>query len=51
LVIAEGHVVAEVTEAVRRAVVAAVQGYGLEVTAVNVTVDDIELGTAPSTEA
>jgi len=51
LVIAEGHVVAEVTEAVRAAVVAAVQGYGLEVAAVNVKVDDIELGTAPAAGA
>ncbi|MGW0431089.1 Asp23/Gls24 family envelope stress response protein [Micromonospora sp. NPDC003197] len=51
LVIAEGHVVAEVTEAVRVAVVTAVQGYGLTVTAVNVKVDDIELGTAPAAGA
>ncbi|MEW2144536.1 Asp23/Gls24 family envelope stress response protein [Micromonospora vinacea] len=43
LVIDAGHVVADVTEAVRAAVIDAVEKYGLTVTQVNVTVDDIEL--------
>ncbi|MGI5523514.1 Asp23/Gls24 family envelope stress response protein [Micromonospora sp. CA-259024] len=43
LVIDSGHVVADVTEAVRAAVIEAVEKYGLTVTQVNVTVDDIEL--------
>jgi uncharacterized alkaline shock family protein YloU len=43
LVIDAGHVVADVTEAVRAAVIEAVEKYGLTVTQVNVTVDDIEL--------
>lgn len=43
LVITAGHVVAEVTEAVRAKVAEAVATYGLQATAVNVTVDDIEL--------
>lgn len=48
LVISAGHVVAEVTEAVRAKVIEAVEGYGLTVTAVNVKIDDIELkGTEP----
>ncbi|WP_030488082.1 Asp23/Gls24 family envelope stress response protein [Micromonospora chokoriensis] len=43
LVIEAGHIVADVTEAVRVAVIEAVEKYGLTVTGVNVTVDDIEL--------
>ncbi|GLZ59029.1 MULTISPECIES: Asp23/Gls24 family envelope stress response protein [Micromonospora] len=43
LVIDAGHVVTDVTEAVRAAVIEAVEKYGLTVTQVNVTVDDIEL--------
>ncbi|MEU7755332.1 Asp23/Gls24 family envelope stress response protein [Micromonospora sp. NPDC049101] len=43
LVIDAGHVVADVTEAVRATVIEAVEKYGLTVTQVNVTVDDIEL--------
>ncbi|MET7865662.1 Asp23/Gls24 family envelope stress response protein [Micromonospora taraxaci] len=43
LVIDAGHVVVDVTEAVRVAVIEAVEKYGLTVTQVNVTVDDIEL--------
>ncbi len=42
LVIDSGHVVTDVTEAVRAAVIEAVEKYGLTVTEVNVTVDDIE---------
>ncbi|WP_406072479.1 Asp23/Gls24 family envelope stress response protein [Micromonospora sp. NBC_01638] len=43
LVIDSGQVVADVTEAVRTAVIEAVEKYGLTVTQVNITVDDIEL--------
>ncbi|MFD6566684.1 Asp23/Gls24 family envelope stress response protein [Micromonospora profundi] len=43
LVIDSGHVVTDVTEAVRAAVIEAVEKYGLTVIEVNVTVDDIEL--------
>ncbi|MET7752393.1 Asp23/Gls24 family envelope stress response protein [Micromonospora sp. NPDC005367] len=43
LVIDSGQVVADVTETVRAAVIEAVEKYGLTVTQVNVTVDDIEL--------
>ncbi|TDC26536.1 Asp23/Gls24 family envelope stress response protein [Micromonospora sp. 15K316] len=43
LVIDSGQVVADVTKAVRAAVIEAVEKYGLTVTQVNVTVDDIEL--------
>ncbi|MET8361746.1 Asp23/Gls24 family envelope stress response protein [Micromonospora sp. NPDC005171] len=43
LVIDAGHVVADVTEAVRAAVIEAVEKYGLTVTQVNIIVDDIEL--------
>lgn len=43
LVIAAGSPVATVTEAVRSKVAAAVQDFGLTVTAVNVTVDDIAM--------
>jgi len=43
LVIDSGHVVTDVTEAVRAAVIEAVEKYGLTVTEVNVTVDDIEM--------
>ncbi|MGV9215420.1 Asp23/Gls24 family envelope stress response protein [Micromonospora sp. RB23] len=43
LVIDAGSVVADVTEGVRTAVIEAVEKYGLTVTQVNVTVDDIEL--------
>ncbi len=41
LVLEAGRVVAEVTAGVQRAVTAALQGYGLNVLAVNVNVDDI----------
>ncbi|MDW5323466.1 Asp23/Gls24 family envelope stress response protein [Plantactinospora sp. KLBMP9567] len=43
LVIEAGHVVQEVTEAVRAKVIEAVEKYGLTVAEVNVKVDDIEL--------
>lgn len=43
LVIEAGHVVHEVTEAVRARVIEAVEKYGLQVTQVNVKVDDIEM--------
>jgi uncharacterized alkaline shock family protein YloU len=43
LVIDSGHVVHDVTETVRAKVIEAVENYGLQVTQVNVTVDDIEL--------
>ncbi|MGI5215008.1 Asp23/Gls24 family envelope stress response protein [Plantactinospora sp. CA-290183] len=43
LVIEAGHVVGDVTEAVRAKVIEAVENYGLRVTEVNVKVDDIEL--------
>ena len=43
LVIDAGHVVQEVTEAVRAKVIEAVEKYGLQVSEVNVKVDDIEL--------
>ncbi len=43
LVIDAGQVVADVTEAVRAAVIEAVEKYGITVTQVNITVDDIEL--------
>ena len=42
LVIEAGHVVGEVTEAVRSRVIEAVEGYGLTVAEVNVKVDDLE---------
>ena len=48
LVIGAGHVVHEVTEAVRARVIEAVETYGLQVTQVNVEVDDIELGNQPA---
>ena len=51
VVIEAGHVVPEVTEAVRARVIEAVQTYGLQVTQVNVEVDDIELGTQSATTA
>ncbi|GGN67543.1 hypothetical protein GCM10010112_31040 [Actinoplanes lobatus] len=41
LVLEAGRVVAEVTTAVQEAVTAALRGYGLNVLAVNVNVDDI----------
>jgi uncharacterized alkaline shock family protein YloU len=47
-VIQAGHVVGEVTEAVRLKVIEAVEAYGLQVTGVNVKVDDIELTTPPA---
>lgn len=47
LVIEAGHVVGDVTEAVRAKVIEAVEQYGIQVAAVNVKVDDIELGGAP----
>ncbi|MDG4789548.1 Asp23/Gls24 family envelope stress response protein [Micromonospora sp. WMMD1102] len=51
LVIAAGHVVQEVTEAVRASVIEAVEKYGLTVTEVNVKVDDIELNAPPAAGA
>jgi uncharacterized alkaline shock family protein YloU len=48
LVIAAGHVVGEVTEAVRVKVIEAVEQYGLQVTEVNVNIDDIELKAPPA---
>ncbi|MDP9792196.1 putative alkaline shock family protein YloU [Catenuloplanes nepalensis] len=48
LVIEAGSVVADVTEAVRVAVIEAVEKYGLTVSAVNVKVDDIEVGGTPT---
>jgi uncharacterized alkaline shock family protein YloU len=48
IVIAAGHMVADVTEAVRLTVIEAVQNYGLQVTAVNVNVDDIEMNAPPA---
>jgi uncharacterized alkaline shock family protein YloU len=45
IVIAAGQVVNEVTEGVRAKVIEAVEKYGLQVTEVNVKVDDIELTT------
>lgn len=44
LVIGAGSVVADVTEAVRVAIIEAVEKYGLTVSAVNVKIDDIEVG-------
>lgn len=46
IVIDAGHVVHEVTEAVRAKVIAAVEKFGLRVAEVNVKVDDVELGGA-----
>lgn len=43
IVIDAGHVVHEVTEAVRAKVIEAVEKYGLRVAQVNIKVDDIEL--------
>jgi uncharacterized alkaline shock family protein YloU len=51
LVIEAGHVVQEVTEAVRVKVQEAVEKYGLQVTEVNVKVDDIELNATPDAGA
>jgi uncharacterized alkaline shock family protein YloU len=51
IVIEAGHVVNEVTEAVRVKVIAAVEKYGLQVTEVNVKVDDIELNQTPGAGA
>lgn len=51
VVIAGGHVVHEVTEAVRTKVIDAVEKYGLQVTQVNIEVDDIELGDAQPASA
>ena len=48
LVIAADSVVADVTDAVRAKVIEAVENYGLTVTAVNVKVDDIEVGGTPA---
>lgn len=48
LVIEAGHVVGDVTEAVRTRVIEAVEGYGLAVTEVNVKVDDLQTPTAPT---
>lgn len=49
LVIEAGHVVGDVTEAVRANVIEAVEQYGIQVAAVNVKVDDIELNASPPT--
>jgi uncharacterized alkaline shock family protein YloU len=46
IVIEAGHAVSEVSEQVRARVVTALEQYGLQVAAVNVTVDDVELGGA-----
>jgi uncharacterized alkaline shock family protein YloU len=43
IVLEAGHVVHEVTEAVRVKVIEAVENYGLQVAKVNIKVDDIEL--------
>ncbi|MFC6022350.1 Asp23/Gls24 family envelope stress response protein [Plantactinospora solaniradicis] len=51
LVIEAGHVVHEVTEAVRAKVIEAVEAYGLQVAEVNVKVDDIELNAPPAAGA
>jgi uncharacterized alkaline shock family protein YloU len=51
IVLEAGHVVTEVTEAVRVAVEAAVEKFGLEVTEVNVKVDDVELRGTPAPAA
>ncbi|MEN3612793.1 Asp23/Gls24 family envelope stress response protein [Plantactinospora sp. ZYX-F-223] len=51
LVIEAGHVVQEVTEAVRAKVIEAVEKYGLTVAEVNVKVDDIELNNPPAAGA
>ncbi|GAA3748465.1 hypothetical protein GCM10022225_35670 [Plantactinospora mayteni] len=51
LVIEAGHVVQEVTEAVRAKVIEAVEKYGLTVAEVNVKVDDIELNPPAATGA
>jgi uncharacterized alkaline shock family protein YloU len=44
LVIAAGEVISDVTAIVRTKVIAAVENYGLQVTGVDVKVDDIQLG-------
>lgn len=49
LVIAADHIVHEVTEAVRIKVIEAVEKYGLQVTEVNIKVDDIELSNPQAT--
>ncbi|ROT31648.1 Asp23/Gls24 family envelope stress response protein [Micromonospora sp. HM5-17] len=49
LVIEAGHVVADVTEAVRVKVIEEVEKYGIQVTEVNVKVDDIELNPPAAT--
>jgi uncharacterized alkaline shock family protein YloU len=51
IVIEAGHVVHEVTEAVRVKVIEAVEKYGLRVTQVNIKVDDIELDSQQAAEA
>lgn len=51
IVIEAGRVVHEVTEAVRASVIEAVEKYGLQVTQVNIEVDDIELNNQPTTAA
>lgn len=51
VVIGAGQLVNEVTEAVRVSVIEAVERYGLQVTEVNVRVDDIELGGAAPASA
>lgn len=51
IVIEAGRVVHEVTEAVRVKVIEAVEKYGLQVTQVNIKVDDIELNNPQPTGA
>lgn len=51
IVLEAGHVVQDVTEAVRVKVIEAVEKYGLTVTQVNVEVDDIQLNSPPATGA
>ncbi len=48
IVIEAGHVVSDVTEAVRVKAKEAVEKYGLQVTKVNIKVDDIEMNSEPA---
>ncbi|MBB5115923.1 Asp23/Gls24 family envelope stress response protein [Micromonospora echinospora] len=47
LVIEAGHPVPQVTDAVRAAVVSAVEAYGLRVDEINIKVDDVSMGSPP----
>ncbi|MEH0936347.1 Asp23/Gls24 family envelope stress response protein [Micromonospora psammae] len=47
LVIEAGHPVPQVTDGVRAAVTAAVEGYGLRADEINIRVDDVALGGPP----